>query len=70
MTETKIETKVATPKVEPKAEPKVKKEVIEPELIKDMADKIGHLWQTMNEHADALNEMRKKLDQVRTRMGL
>ena len=50
--------------------PSVRKEIIKPELIKDMADKIGHLWQTMLSHTDALNEMRKQLDQVRGRMGL
>ena len=47
-----------------------KKESIDPALIADMADKIGYLWQIMNEHTDALNNIRKDLDQVRTRMGL
>ena len=65
-----IEVKSPTPKAEQQAKPQVKKETIEPALIKDMADKVGHLWQIMNEHTDALNMMRKQLDQIRTRMGL
>jgi phosphoribosyl-ATP pyrophosphohydrolase len=48
----------------------VKEESISPELIKDIADKVGHLWQIMNEHTVVLNEMRKQIDQVRKRMGL
>ena len=64
------ELKTPTPKAKQQAKPQVEKETINPELIKDMAGKIGHLWQMMEEHATSLNHMRKQLDQVRTRMGL
>ena len=64
------DVKAPTPKTKPVEKPQVKKETIEPALVKDMAEKIGYLWQVMNEHTDALNMMRKQLDQVKTRMGL
>ena len=67
MTEVKIPSQKEKLEIK-KAE--TKKEAIEPALIIDMADKVGYLWQIMNEHTDALNMMRKQLDQVRTRMGL
>ena len=67
MTEVKIPSQKEKLEIK-KAE--TKKEAIEPALIIDMADKVGYLWQIMNEHTDALNIMRKQLDQIRTRMGL
>ena len=49
---------------------KPKKEEVDVELVKDMAEKISYLWGAMNDHADAINSLEKKLDQVRSRMGL
>ncbi len=40
------------------------------EKIADLSERINYIVTTMQDHADAINEMRDKLAQVRTRMGL
>jgi len=40
------------------------------EKIADLSERINYLVKTMQDHADAINEIRDKLTQVRTRMGL
>jgi uncharacterized coiled-coil DUF342 family protein len=40
------------------------------EKIVDLSERLNYLVKTMQEHADAINEIRTKLDQVRIRMGL
>ena len=38
--------------------------------VEDLGERLNYLVKTMQEHADAINEMRQKLTQVSGRMGL
>ena len=55
------------PKLKKKVEVKTDKTM---ERIVELNERMNYVVKMLQSHADAINEMKGKLDQVRTRMGL
>ena len=62
-----MDNSIATPKAVRKPAPKADKTV---ERLVELSERINYVVKMLQDHADAINRMQSKLDQVRNRMGL
>jgi hypothetical protein len=58
--------------VKNKTAPKAKKagNSADLELLKELQEKLGYLWNTMQEHAEVITTIRNDVDKIKGRMGI